>query len=826
MSEPPQLSLTNKPTNPMSGKQNDNKRRNALGGLVKRLPDLVLKGVALLIRVSTPAQLKNLGSIEWQREQVEFLHAHELVIDDLKVYEGSESASGQKFRPQFERLLRDIRAGTVGLVVVADVDRNARNESDSEELYSALADVGGIVVERGQFYDPRDASHRVMLRIRSAISQYDNDNRVFRFMTAKALLAKSLSLAIPLPTGLIWADPNSTEYTNALKAAKLQDEVNERVMEGNRTAVERGEITLRIMPYPDADVYKACSLALAWIIETRDLTEVLTRIASHPSWPRPGEFPVVRESTVRLSGEHPELPPVTWERVVARTDGREELGRARIANWMKRPALFGIYAHHIKSVADLLPKEDSARVWEPQAFVGFRDSSEYDVVRTIGKTKRRFDRRGKKSGPRSHAIPLLRCSHPISGTERCNRTLTVIHPSTGTGYDVYGHFYKTGVCQLRGHGFKVPMAADKVLIDTVTSLLSEKEIAHQLRQIDSGNGSAARAVARAAQKVAGLQDKLDFAEEQAFQAGQSKRTDRKAHWLARHEKILEDRQRAERELTRLKATSIESDRLSKEEHEAVLALAHDLPELIERAQAHDDLLAQLMGSIVACVYARRIGWATYQLEIELYSGERFHHVFWTRRTLASQPLVVWTRAQLGQWADPAQRTLVTAEEAAIEVAAKAAAELNNILGEKARPRWTADRVFSAVLSNSSEPTQLHGPQSLSSFCHDHAITKEAALKELLAGSLGNADLREGEFWMAPSDAQVHYVFPLVARRAVAESFKAPVDDVALVTELAKEFRRRPDTLWHLLEKKGAQLLNDASGRAYSTRSACKSLLDV
>lgn len=808
----------------MSGDKDNDDRPHALGGLLKRLPQLVEMGVALLIRVSTPAQLKNLGSIEWQREQLQFLEAHDLTLENVKTYEGSESAAGHKFRPTFDRLLRDIRAGTVGLVVVADVDRNARNEADSEELYTALEDVGGIVVERGQFYDTRDSAHRMMLRIRSAISKFDNDNRMFRFMTAKATMAKSLSLAIPLPTGLIWADPKSKEYRAALAAADLTDKVNQHVLRRNRTAVRRGEVTLRILPYPDAQVYQACSLALAWIIETRDLTEVLSRIASDPRWPRPGEFPVLRKSTVNLSGEEQEIPSVRWERVVAREDGREELGRARIANWMKRPALFGIYAHEAKSIAELLPNEHSAKVWEAGAFVGFRDPSEYQQVCSIGKTKRRYDRRGEKVGVRCHAIPTVRCSHPISGGEHCNRTLTVIYPSTGTSYEKYGHFYKTGVCHLRGHAFKVPMAADKVVIETVISLFSEEEISRHLREIESDTGASARAVKRAAQRVTDLQDKIDFAEDQAYNARKSGRTDREAHWLKRHDHLLDQKKNEERELIRLKATSAESDRLSQAEHAAVLALAQDLPELIRRSQMHDDLLAQLIGSIVSCVYARRVGWATYQLVIELFSGERFQRVFWSRRTLAAQPLVLFALSRLGGWADPSRRSLVQAEEEAQRAAAKVAEELNRILGEKARPRWTADRVFSAVLSNSADPSDLDKPQRLSTFCNDHQIDVQVALKELLAGNLGDAELREGEFWLEPSESQIHYVFPEVAHKAIAAAFEVPVADVALVTKLAQEFRKRSDTLWHLLESNGLPLLNDAYGRAYSTRRACRSLL--
>ena len=47
-----------------------------------------------------------------------------------------------------------------------------------------------------------------------------------------------------------------------------------------------------------------------------------------------------------------------------------------------------------------------------------------------------------------------------------------------------------------------------------------------------------------------------------------------------------------------------------------------------------------------------------------------------------------------------------------------------------------------------------------------------------------------------------------------------VEDVELVTTLAKRFKKRHDTLWHILSNKSQALVNDAYGRSYSTAKAC------
>lgn len=803
--------------------EDKNERLRALGGLLKRLPELVDRGVALLIRVSSEQQLKNYGSIEWQRDQLAFLLNLYPDLENVRVFEGAESAQGNKFRPVFETLLRHIRAHQVGVVVVADVDRNARNEADSTQLYDTLKEHGGIVLERGQPYDPGDPSHRMILRIRSAVAEYDNDNRTLRFMTARATLARSMRLAIPLPTGLIWADPTTPAFKKAAEDAGLAAWISADALKQNRTAVDRGENKLRVLPYPDAEVHAACSLVLQWLIETRDLNSVMQRIAGDSAWPRPGEFPTLRQSVVRLDNADQEIPPVTWKRVVDRTDGREELGRARIFNWLQSPALYGIYAHDVPSVAKLLPNSAHAKVWEPTAFPSFQTSSQYSRVLSIIQTKRRFDRVGEAEGPRCHALPLVRCSEPLPGGDVCSRTLSVIYPSEGTEYAKYGHFYKTGACDARGHGYKLPMAVDKVIVDAVLDLFTDKKIRDQLTLIEKREGAGAEMEKRASTRVTDLKDKLDWAEERAYHAKKSGRPDRESHWLEKHDTLLKRIREAEDELRRAHVSRGEEDEISSAEYNEIIRLASDLPQVLERARNHDNLVAEVMSEIIACVHARKVGWATYLLEIEFHDGQRIPRIVWSRPTAASQPLVLLARERLGEWADPINRGSIEANRQAQEIAGKTAKEINCLLGAERNYKWTANRLFSAILSNPATPVDLTDLQSVKEFAETHDVQTADVTAKLLAGKLGEAELRGGMFWIRPDPADLHAAFPEVARKDVAKSLNANPADVYLVTDLAKRFGKRSDTLWHILENNDMPLANDAAGRSYSTLSACQQI---
>lgn len=778
------------------------------------------------MRVSTQEQLKNAGSILWQEEQVAFLKQYGVAVERVEIYAGAESAAGNKFRPAFARLLNDVERGEVGLVVVADVDRNARNDSDSEALYNALEAVGGIVAERGQLYDPRDHSHRLMLRIRSAIAEYDNDNRSLKVNTGRAILARDLKYARSLPTGLLWADPSSDAYVTAVGNAGLEDWLDEDLVRRHKPEVTRGDRTLRILPYPDAEVHAACQLTLEWLLETRSLNKVMQRIASDPRWPRPKKFPLVRSYVVRLNTTDAEIPPVIWKDVVDVPSGREESGRARIFNWALTPALFGIYSFNSGALADLLPDTIPSRVWVTDAFPAFEPSDRYDRVNQILRTRQRFDRIGFPEGPRSHAIPHVVCAEPLKDGKPCGRMLSVIYPSAGAAYSELGHFYKAGGCGQRGHGYKLRQTADEAVIKAVLRCFTTDVLKRELDLLARREGASAEQAKRLEGQVEELRAKAEWAVERAYRCNATDNTKGEAKWIRRHEEWTKEAEGKSAQVRHLQHSTASEAEITDSEYQRILALATDLPELIRRSKAHDDLLATLMSEIISVVRARRVGWATYQLEIEFHSGAVVREIFWTRPTLAPQPLVLFAKTKLGKWADPCSRHDWHSEQEALAVAERIAVELNTILGDAWRTEWKPQRVFSAVLSNSDRPGRLEDARPVSIFCQNNELEEEAVLQQLLAGRLGEAILRDDEFWIDPGLEDVHRCFPEVARRYVAEQLKVAHDDIALVTELAERLVKRHDTLWHALRKANESLGNDGCGRAYSTLAACRRVMKL
>lgn len=81
---------------------------------------------------------------------------------------------------------------------------------------------------------------------------------------------------------------------------------------------------------------------------------------------------------------------------------------------------------------------------------------------------------------------------------------------------------------------------------------------------------------------------------------------------------------------------------------------------------------------------------------------------------------------------------------------------NAILGSVANQKWTAHRVFGIVISNSGEARPMKNPQALSAFCREHDISESAVLQKLFAGYLGDAQLRDDEFWIEPTQSELHF----------------------------------------------------------------------
>lgn len=140
-------------------------------------------GARCIVRVSTPDQAKrSKGSLKTQRDEAAALARFGVPADRIRMVELlGESASGDTDRPRFRaEVLEPARADRYRILCVTRDDRLSRNGPDSEDLYDALADNDGFVVIGGIIYDPANQAHRMMLRIGSAVAEYENAQRAER----------------------------------------------------------------------------------------------------------------------------------------------------------------------------------------------------------------------------------------------------------------------------------------------------------------------------------------------------------------------------------------------------------------------------------------------------------------------------------------------------------------------------------------------------------------------------------------------------------------------------------------------------------------------
>jgi len=95
--------------------------------------------VALYIRVSTEEQALRGYSLEAQRETLEsYVKEHGMIIADFYQDEGKSARKSYRTRPEFMRLLHDVEAGEIDLILFIKLDRWFRNVGDYHEVQKIL----------------------------------------------------------------------------------------------------------------------------------------------------------------------------------------------------------------------------------------------------------------------------------------------------------------------------------------------------------------------------------------------------------------------------------------------------------------------------------------------------------------------------------------------------------------------------------------------------------------------------------------------------------------------------------------------------------------
>ena len=702
-----------------------------------------------------------------------------------------ESSTHDKDRPGFDQLVAEVAAGLVGMVIVGRGDRIGRNFVDSAAFLKAAADTKTLICVSGRLYDPSAVNDRMVLGMLAQLAQYENDARVLWMVASRWTLAKHMQFRILLPTGLVWADPQDPEYRRQLQREGLAGWLD-RSDEHLEAAHHEGR-TLRIMPYPDAEVIRACELTIAWVLELGDLSAVVQRItgptAAELGWPRPGAIPL------RASRKHRSEQRMTW------FSGTPRAIRARLRDWLRVPAVFGIYRYNSPALQESAAAgtEVVSTFSQCDAFPGFAPSAEFDTVGEILQGINQGWKQGGYSGPRPHALKHLHCGVSLADGTVCGRRLTAMYTPDRYAY------YSQG-CSDRGH--PVPAIrgrlADKEVIAIILETLDTESVRQTVSSIRLRSNGIAEGAAVIQAQIEKLQERVKAVRELEVQAQLDKDTDDLLTWRKhRHEK--------ESELRRLeKRYSVEVQEenqlrmMSQADLARVSELASTLPELLERARAADPkILRRILSALVKRVLFVRQNAYAVTFAVEFPSGLVVTKVVRTRNFNCSQAALAWVAGRVGEGVES-------------EIIA---AELNWAPATKHRVRWDAERVEIArwVADEDGLGERRTGTyRSAAELASTYDVAHKAVLVAAFSDSLGPAEFRVGDLWLCPTESELHRAIPEAARLDVAMAAGWPVADTISLAE-AMELSGQIRATVNRRARNGSGIVKDALGRDYGRR---------
>jgi DNA invertase Pin-like site-specific DNA recombinase len=119
-----------------------------------------------------------------------------IVDDDL-----GKSAISATDRPGFQSLVAAVGLGRVGLILVTDVSRLARNCADWFQLLDLASIYGCLISDASGLYDPRDYNDRLLLGLKGTFSEAQWYSMRAQLQAARLNKARRAELALRLPVG-------------------------------------------------------------------------------------------------------------------------------------------------------------------------------------------------------------------------------------------------------------------------------------------------------------------------------------------------------------------------------------------------------------------------------------------------------------------------------------------------------------------------------------------------------------------------------------------------------------------------------------------------
>jgi len=158
------------------------------------------------VRQSTPLQvIENRESTERQyrlREraiELGWAPSRVEVIDEDQGRSGSTAAH----RTGFQRLAAEVVLGKVGIVLMLEASRLARNNSDWYRLIEICGVSGTLIADEGAVYNPREPNDRLLLGVKGTLSEAELFTLRTRLYEGRWNKARKGLLHFPLPVGYV-----------------------------------------------------------------------------------------------------------------------------------------------------------------------------------------------------------------------------------------------------------------------------------------------------------------------------------------------------------------------------------------------------------------------------------------------------------------------------------------------------------------------------------------------------------------------------------------------------------------------------------------------
>lgn len=252
------------------------------------------------IRQSSPRQVEqNLESRDLQYQLVNRAQAFGWTEEQIVIIDDDlgKTAVTSANRQGFQGLVSAVGLGRVGIVLVTDVSRLARNCGDWYQLLDLASMCGTLVSDASGVYDPRSYDDRMLLGLKGAFAEAQWYNMRTQLIAAQMNKARRGELAIRLPVGYDRQPDGEVVLTpnqEVQGAIQLIFEQFERV--GTARAVmlylRDGELELprRVQSGPDKG-------KIEWV---RPSYGIVHRILTHPAYA--GAYTYGKRKGIRLPG--------------------------------------------------------------------------------------------------------------------------------------------------------------------------------------------------------------------------------------------------------------------------------------------------------------------------------------------------------------------------------------------------------------------------------------------------------------------------------------------------------------------------------------------